>query len=704
MSLSAYFGSEKSGNRALSVSHAPVGSRFFYGNVETARPALTTNTTTVRRTYCLAVDYTTGHAWWGIDGYFGGYNPVTRVAVSGRTAQVHPADITSDFDINRMRYVVLRPYESNIKIYLKSSYQYTPAGFTPFYTGAIQGYSETPFNLRTSGGATWTSSSVADTLIPALVTDDNMATYFSTSETNVAGPEWIQVQHPYAVIVNKIRIITTDASGTVSNLAPSIFKIRGSNDNGVTWTDVYTRTVSNNWHDPAKAIYYLGANTTAPGYQDIFFFPNNTAYQTYRLEDATLTRMVIASLDMFYVDPAGVNVQHYETYYSTPMPRFTDTFTDRSTVPRSLSYNGYTMSQGTNVDIIGFSASSSPITPSGDFTVMVPIRLSYATIGSGDRLAYFALGVAGQIRYDGRILMAITDATQPTTTLPDHTSRWYNNYHVLSIVYNAATNKCKTYLHYYTTDPNVVSSISPSEVTIGSYSRQELKFNWQGSSQPLGNINIRPATMFPSALSETVLTAAAKKIIQTGKINVINPGDYVPSQFATVELFKASSIMQLDPRGALPTIESTQNVLTTGFFKLNNTQCVFTSPITRFGSYNMISCEFKSSSSSSAVDSDFTILMGDFFMIHNFQNNTFGMQGVPTPTTTIAASTNHYKYEIVVTNGTNGVYTIYDVSNGNAIVERRSVTRTFTSGIISSYYHIRCPFGRDMHIGKFIAF
>ena len=143
LSLASYFGSEVSGTRALSVSMSTKVAYFVYKDISTTRPALTTDYATVRRTYCLAVDYTTGHAWWGIDGYFGGYNPVTRVAVSGRTAQADPAlDSTTpnttspDFDIRRMRYAVIRLFGNSARLYLKSSYRYTPAGFTPFYTYA----------------------------------------------------------------------------------------------------------------------------------------------------------------------------------------------------------------------------------------------------------------------------------------------------------------------------------------------------------------------------------------------------------------------------------------------------------------------------------------------------------------------------------------------------------------------------------------
>jgi hypothetical protein len=49
-----------------------------------------------------------------------------------------PNTTTPDVDVKRMRYAVISPIfgVSQIKVYLKSSYQYTPAGFTPFYTYA----------------------------------------------------------------------------------------------------------------------------------------------------------------------------------------------------------------------------------------------------------------------------------------------------------------------------------------------------------------------------------------------------------------------------------------------------------------------------------------------------------------------------------------------------------------------------------------
>jgi len=132
--LSSYMGSEVSQTgRALTVGMMSKsglyfgGSWFTYKNVVGTRSVLTNDTTTVRRTYCLAVDYTTGHAWWGIDGYFGGYNPATRVAVAGRTAQVDPAldsttpnTTTPDLEIRRMRYAVIRNYRDTTRLYPKS--------------------------------------------------------------------------------------------------------------------------------------------------------------------------------------------------------------------------------------------------------------------------------------------------------------------------------------------------------------------------------------------------------------------------------------------------------------------------------------------------------------------------------------------------------------------------------------------------------
>jgi len=398
------------------------------------------------------------------------------------------------------------------------------AGFVdPYKNKVTSKYSDTHMNLLPTAGATWTSSSILTIDHPPTDLADNDYTISSEFHTNTTPtPHWAVVELPYQKIVNKVRMRGVMDRGAFHS---TLFKLQARNLTSEPWTDIYVRSVSNGWEISTRGlteVYARGVN------EDMFYFPNTTPYKMYRLLDTSnLSYMVLSTLDLFYVDPAGVDVHHYESYYSTPMPRFADTFTDRSTVPRSLSYKGYTMSQGTNVTITGFSASSSPITPSGDFTVMVPVRIVYETLGAGDRFAYFTLGVASQIRYNDGTELAMYGVGNSTTpvALPAMASRWYNNYHVLSTVYTASTNKCKVYLHYYTNDSNVVSSISTPENTIQSHPRQELKLNWQGSSQPLGNINIRPVTMFPSALSETVLTAAAKKILKVG---------YVPSLTDTV--------------------------------------------------------------------------------------------------------------------------------------------------------------------------
>ncbi len=289
---------------------------------------------------------------------------------------------------------------------------------------------------------------------------------------------------------------------------PHLFKIQGWLESTGSWEDVFVRTYENGWRTQSRAVNSL--------LEDVLYFNNIKAYPRYRLIEVSRSgseRLEFSTLDLFYVDPAGVDVVHYESKYSTPMPRFTDTFTDRSTVPRNLSYTGYTMTTALT-SVIAFPQESSPITPSGDFTVMIPIRIPFNSFTSDERLDISALNVYTRLRYVSNTLVLL-GAESFTGALPDKASKWYNNYHVVSVVYTASTNKAKTYLHYYTTDSNVVSSISSQDVTIGSYSRQELKFI---ASEMTGNINIRPATMFPSALSETVLTAAAKKILKYEEI------------------------------------------------------------------------------------------------------------------------------------------------------------------------------------------
>lgn len=516
-----HLGSESSNGRAISVASNHGGWFGYFGGAnDDSRPFISADNynTTSRQTLGIAVDYDTGHAWWSVNGNYGGFNPVTRVSLThntkSRIAQVDPA-VDSLINVKRMRYVVIKPYNASTKIYLKSSYAYCPAGFTPFYTGEIQPYSETHMNLRTSAGATWTASStLSASFSPSLLADDDSLSEFHSNYR--INPNWVEVAFPNNEerIVNKIRMICKSDGGR-SEYGPDLFKIQGWNASSGSWTDVYVRSVSNGWRTLSRAI---GPTVSTSVLEDVFYFVNAAAYPKYRLlATNTMDFMIFTTLDMFYVDPAGVNVVHYESRYSEPMPRFTDTFTDRSTVPRSLSYTGYTMSQSTNVDIVGFPAGSSPIPNDGDFTVMVPIRLAYQTIGAGDRIGCLALGVLSQIRYGDGEYMNQSGFAFKTITLPAMASRWYNNYHVLSIVYTASGTKAKTYLHYYTTDSSVISSVSTPEDTVSSsILRQELKFNWQGSSQPLGSINIRAATMFPSALSETVLTAAAKKILATG--------------------------------------------------------------------------------------------------------------------------------------------------------------------------------------------
>ena len=109
--------------------------------------------------------------------------------------------------------------------------------------------------------------------------------------------------------------------------------------------------------------------------------------------------MALSTLDMFCADPAGVvdespvegttlSITHYEALYSDSnvLLRRADTFVDKSApTSRSLSYAGYTMSsKPTNNTLTAAAfpndAAASPITPSGDFIVMVPVRLGYAAL------------------------------------------------------------------------------------------------------------------------------------------------------------------------------------------------------------------------------------------------------------------------------------------------------------------------------------
>jgi hypothetical protein len=297
-------------------------------------------------------------------------------------------------------------------------------GLPAYYSNIVlstNSYSETPMNLRTTEGATWTASAIypEPQNDPWRAGDDDVTTTFSTPVT--AGPHWLVVKHPYPRVVNKIRIITHDVAGSAANQAPSMFRIRGSNDNGTTWTDVYTRTVANNWNDANRAIDYMYTNNTGNMYQDTFYFPNNTPYETYRIEDANIPRMFLAALDMFYVDPAGVDVVHYEARYSTPMPRLTDAFTDRNTFPRSLSCRGYQMTTALT-SVTAFSSALSPITPSGDFTIMIPLRIPFDSFTSDERLMITALNMGIQIRYQSNILR-LYGAVTVDGTLPDKASK-----------------------------------------------------------------------------------------------------------------------------------------------------------------------------------------------------------------------------------------------------------------------------------------
>jgi hypothetical protein len=554
--LTSEFGSEVttglSPNRSISVA-AGFGGSLWSGSATalTGRPVLSTDTTQRRRTYCLAVDYDAGLAWWGVNGVFGApgtvYNPSapTNVTVGGvaRRAQVDPlvSPDSTTINVRRMRYAVIRPRSATAIVFFKPKgrYEHTPAGFTAFSTYAteVQAYSQEPMDLSPAkSGAVWRANSVSattTTALPSLLADgaDTTASqYISGTGGTLAAPHWVDVTPPFARVVNKARIRCMSSADTT---APDLFTVQGSSNYGDTWSNLHERTVSNGWRTTTRAL--------AGVLEDVFFFHNTTAYQAYRLTDNTgLGTMQLTTLDLFYEDPAGVldaggrNVPHYESLYSLSATLLSrnDSFADKSEPkPRSLAYDAYTLTNTTaNVarEATAFPPAGSPITgATGDFTVMVPVRLGYATdsatlLATGDKLRISVLHVATDIDYKTNRL-TLSGASGSTSAIdnamPLEATKWFNNYHVLTTVFYESTSSYmnRSYLSYYTTDSSSVTTIKTAEVQPGlaGTTRSELKLAWgpSATARLQGSINFRRAVVFPSALTEAQVAAAAKKIV-----------------------------------------------------------------------------------------------------------------------------------------------------------------------------------------------
>jgi hypothetical protein len=210
----------------------------------------------------------------------------------------------------------------------------------------------------------------------------------------------------------------------------------------------------------------------------------------------------------------------------------TDSFSDRSSpTARSLVYSAQTFpafAANTANPITVFTDTNSPVSSSGDFTIMFPVRLAYdvtATTASLDRLNFEVLNSHVQIQYNhddqgfGSTKNLFLYSNSPTGTsfvsLPDHTTKWFNNYHVLTVVHKASTSRVTAHIHYYTTDVDNVSSVTTEAGFMSGYSRRQLRMYLQGRvSRPVGSIPIRQAHLFNSALNDAELLAKSKEILK----------------------------------------------------------------------------------------------------------------------------------------------------------------------------------------------
>ena len=278
----------------------------------------------------------------------------------------------------------------------------------------------------------------------------------------------------------------------------------------------------------------------------------------------------------------------------------------------------------------------------------------------------------------------------------------------MSVVYTSSTNKVKSYVHYYSTDSNVVSSISTPETTVGAYSRQEVTFATQ---EMTGNVTIRAATMFPSALSETVMTAAAKKILANTSTDslkaVINPGDYVPSQFSTVQNFTNSPLFyqsSLSGSGAFGVV--TTAGLTKGFYNLpgNIQGFLFSRQPVVLGSILVVSMEFQSTNVSTGNNKDFNmhlspnsgsrLSLGTEFSVMRMAYDSLNVTFTTSPST----FTTLHKFELKLVNQNTLTGTIYNVANNYNVVESKTVSVSTKSRSWAGNLEIRNQAGTGTYI------
>lgn len=244
-----------------------------------------------------------------------------------------------------------------------------------------------------------------------------------------------------------------------------------------------------------------------------------------------------------------------------------------------------------------------------------------------------------------------------------------------------------------------MSYTTPATLTLGTTKQISIRYNAPLLTVYIAGVECTPSvdlSISPYSISGPLnigigsdingMTASYSNIFLVNPTETINPGNYVPSQFATVQAFTSSALFYQSSLSANASFGVvTTEGLTNGFYNLPGSLGNFALsrlPV-NLGNLLVASMEFQATSTSAGENKDFFIHLSPtagnrislgtgFSSLIMYANGT----AVATFTTSPSTFTNLYKFELKLVNKTTLTGTIYNVANGYSVIESKTATIT----------------------------
>ncbi len=257
---------------------------------------------------------------------------------------------------------------------------------------------------------------------------------------------------------------------------------------------------------------------------------------------------------------------------SGPLPAFTDDFKDQS--QRDLIYYAKAM-PASNANIIKkitvFDEADSPVNEHNEFTLMFPVRLAYDVMQDSNKniLHFEFLNAHVQINYNDMNLLI----NGVGVILPGLYTKWFNNYHVLTIVYNFSLKSVVAHLTYYTSTVQRLSTVKVEADINKAIPRRPLNMYIESDkARPAGSIPISISQWFPLAKKdEDILDISKSILLGNNEALDSSPEEYVISCFEQI-FSNSNSRLPMHDLNVIDTSKAL-DFLTTKLIEMAGTDC-----------------------------------------------------------------------------------------------------------------------------------